>query len=516
MGDVHSQPGGPGGHAAEMFSMPKVGKTGVKTRSIKMFEQKQGREITDRDLKDMHQQASTFLQKYEMGRRLNSGAQGVTYLATDRKTRNVVVVKKPNDPNDLEDYNLLITKTHPNIVRVFEYFHNPLETYIVMECCSGGDLFGAMESLGMPTQNWCAAVFVQICRGANYIHAQFNEAHCDLKPENILLDRKPKHVRDIPRAMVGDFGCLAPINTIGAPSGGDPRYRAYEIWEGYTYSSCSDVWALGITLYELVTGGLLPYVDKPNISGWMNFASADNGQLWAVYQQCISSGVNPQFPLLAKFRRITDLLGKMIQADFMNRITLPEALNHPWFELGSVGAKEEHLSEQAVNRFAKRARGQRLYMTLLDSLARILQGESLTYYRRIWDQYDDDEDGVMTADEFREMMEEEGLAQQSRTIGGPDAVFQMGDRDNSGTISFHEFVALIFDPDKLTVDEKMKYFNTLFMDISGGASQITFPQFMKLFPGIPLQEVQYLFREIDTNKSGMIDTKEFQDYLSKS
>lgn len=515
MGEGYSTDLGPRKMAEHLMTKGHTTKGNKKTRCIKKFEEKVGRDITDVDMKTMHQEASAFLQKYEMGKRLNSGAQGVTYLATDRKTKNVVVVKKPNDPNDLEDYNLLITKTHPNIVRVFEYFHNPLETYIVMECCSGGDLFGAMQSLGMPTQNWCAATFVQICRGTNYIHAQFNEAHCDLKPENILLDRRPRHVRDIPRAMVGDFGCLAPINTIGAPSGGDPRYRAFEIWEGYTYSSCSDVWALGVTLYELVTGGLLPYVDKPNISGWMNFAEADNGQLWAVYNQCLTSGVSPQFPLLAKFRRINDLLTKMLEVDFYKRATLPDILHHPWFQLG-MNSQEEHLSPDALQRLSRRSRGTRLQMILLDGLSRKLQGEALTYYRKIWDQYDDDEDGIMTKEEFRDMVGSEGLTSVTSSIGGPDALFNMGDRDNSGTISFQEFVALIFDPDKLSVDEKMKYFNTLFMEISQGQQKISYQQFESLFPGYPKVEVQQLFMEIDVNRSGSIDTKEFQDYLNKT
>lgn len=504
MGGNLCKPKGPDDVAGSLFK-----KKQKKPRSLVKFEQKRGLEVSETEISAFAKQGQQFLQKYSLGKRISSGAQGVTYLATEKRTGNVVVVKKPNDPTDLEDYNLLINKTHPNIVRVFEAFSNPLETYIVMECCSGGDLFGAMEKLGMPTQNWCAAVFQQVCKGANYIHVQFNEAHCDLKPENILLDKKPTSVRDVPRAMVGDFGCLAPINTIGAPSGGDPRYRAPEIWQGYTYSSCSDVWALGVTLYELVTGGLLPYVDKPNISGWANFSSAEGGQLWAVYSQCISSGRPPSFPLLAQFRRIYDLLTQLMQVNFQTRMTLPAALEHPWFQLANVGAPPEALDASVADRFARRARGQRLSMMLLDCVATKLQGESLAYYRDIWDQYDDDGDGIVDQTEFFDMMSDAGI----RHGTSAQVLWQMGDRDQSGTISFQEFVALIFDADKLTEKDKMRYFKSVFQEISEGQDYITYQQMLSLFPGYPQNEVIALFQDVDTDRSGYIDVEEFEEYM---
>ena len=92
-------------------------------------------------------------------------------------TETKVVVKKPNNVTDTEDFDKLVDKSHPNIVRVFELFSSPVETYVVMEFCAGGDLFGAMDhcfaNFGTMTFNFIAGVMQQVIRGVNYIH-------CDL------------------------------------------------------------------------------------------------------------------------------------------------------------------------------------------------------------------------------------------------------------------------------------------------------------------------------------------------
>jgi len=69
-----------------------------------------------------------FKAKYDLGKRLAAGAQGVTYLATEKESDRQVVVKQPKNTSDTGDYELLKDKHHPNIVRVYELFHNSLAT----------------------------------------------------------------------------------------------------------------------------------------------------------------------------------------------------------------------------------------------------------------------------------------------------------------------------------------------------------------------------------------------------
>jgi calcium-dependent protein kinase len=473
--------------------------------------QQHGQNFADAQIAKMNKEAHEFMGKYELGKRLSAGAQGVTYLATDKKTGQTVVVKKPNDPAETADFDTLVEKSHPNVVRVFSIFHNPLDTYIVMECCSGGDLFGALEGLDTVTQNWAAAMFLQVIKGIHYLHEQFRECHNDIKPENILLEKKPTSHMDYPRAMIGDFGCIAAINTINQDmGGGDPRYRAPEIWRGGLFGTQSDVWSCGVTLFEIVTGGNLPYVNEPNIGGWSNFCEYQGGYLMQQYISCLQAGYPVDLSQFSMYRRLPNILGQFLDVRPQTRIRLADAFEHPWFELGQQGAAEAPLGEGVREQLQNRAAKNALHIFLLDMIGRRLQGESLNYYRDIWNQYDTDNSGTLDFPEFSEMVEDNGLAE-----GGMSAsqLFQMADTSGTGTVSFNEFVALMFNPDELDHDEKLRYFASVFNDIAGADGQIEFYELAEQFPEVDRNQVMSFFQILDEDGNGTIDIDEFRRYL---
>lgn len=463
-------------------------------------------------------QANGFIARYELGKRLNSGAEGVTYLAKDKSTGRTVVVKQPIKLEaGLSDFAELKDKTHPNIVRVFEHFKNPLEEYVVMECCSGGDLFGALEgmmkSYGPPSQNWCAAVGSQAFAGVSYLHQQFMQSHNDLKPENILLDHKPTSAIDVPRVMIGDFGMA---NFAGAVTqqtgGGDPRYRAPEIWQGQPFGFRSDVWALGVTLYELLSGGLLIYVYQRNISGWGNFRTAMKEQLCKQFIGTITRYPTPPVdlsPIQGDAPR--DLLQGLLNVNKQDRFTVEQARNHPWFMLAS-SATPVSLGGEAGQRLQERAKGSKLRIGLLNLVATTLQGESLKYYTVIWNEYD--EGGVMTLKKFEKMWKDNDLG--GKNFGGSVTakdVFTLADADRSGYISFNQFVAIMFNPDELDDQERKEYLKASFKILAGDSDQITLQALESLFVGQSTDVLKELFADIDKDGSGVIDYQEFADYI---
>ena len=83
-------------------------------------------------LQRMRYEARGFFDHYVIEKRLQAGAQGVTYIATEIASGNTVVVKQPNNVNDTTDFDELCGTAHPHIVRIFACFHNPMETYIVI------------------------------------------------------------------------------------------------------------------------------------------------------------------------------------------------------------------------------------------------------------------------------------------------------------------------------------------------------------------------------------------------
>ena len=438
-----------------------------------------------------------FKAKYDLGKRLAAGAQGVTYLATEKESDRQVVVKQPKNTSDTGDYELLKDKHHPNIVRVYELFHNSLATYVVMECCPGGDLFGALEGLvesGALTQNWCAAMFKQACEGVNYLHTQFKCSHNDLKPENILLSHTPEGASDVPRVMVADFGC---VKSIGQAASGDPRYEDPLCTRGYPKGSWSDVWSLGVTLFELVSGGMMPWVYRRNVKGFEAFMFAEGGRhpnqygrLYMEFEQSRRGMVPIDATRCVSGQLAQDLVGKMLTLDPQARISIPDILEHPWMEL--IGSDEEvALEAEAMEALAARTKGNRLNVGLLNLVGAMLEGDALEFYRGIWSKYETSGDGLLAQSEFEEMLTDGdlnsggpgGLCEKVEDAPPAADIFQLADVDGSGHVSFDEFVGMMFDPDQLTDEDKLTYIKSAFGVLAGEDGSVSAQEFSDFFKG---------------------------------
>jgi eukaryotic-like serine/threonine-protein kinase len=149
--------------------------------------------------------------------------------------------------------------THPNIVSVIDYGEYEGTPYLVMEYLPGGTLKGI---LGMPMP-WQEAVriLLPIAEALDYAHSQ-NIIHRDIKPSNILLTQRSQ-------PMLSDFGIAKILESdeslalTGTGIGlGTPEYMAPEQWTGKAGAQ-SDIYSLGVVLYELVTGRKPYTADTP-------------------------------------------------------------------------------------------------------------------------------------------------------------------------------------------------------------------------------------------------------------
>lgn len=487
-------------------------------------------------------QIKTFTDRYELGKRLNAGMQGVTYLAKAKFSGRPVVVKKPNDATDTSDFDLLKKKTHPNILRVFEIFEDPLETYIVMEHCEGGDLFHAIERMKAPTQNWSACVFRQVLWGMKYLHEAFNESHNDLKPENIFLDRPPAGPSDVPRAVIGDFGCLKRIGVVG--TGGDPRYRAPETFDNPVYGTETDMWSLGVTLYEIVSGGLLIYIDESNTSGWEKFSKS---KAWDKFRQKWQKGQKPSLERLGKvttveqedhtvvkasgrpeLEQLKALLTGLLQVSPDRRFTVDNALHEPWLHL-SHSEKPIPFDHEVADALSRRARRHVMDIALLNLIGGFLQGENLRHYQAIWNKYDVDADGRMWYEEFEKMCKDMDLnagdgsyafMKAYNTDSPPNIqdLFLLADVNHSGAIDFKEFVGIMFDTDQLSSEECQQYIKQAFRRLAGADNLLSAEELAGVFecedapPDAP-EVVQAIFNDMDIDDNGYVDLQEFSKYM---
>lgn len=210
------------------------------------------------------------LESYEVGEELGRGAWGVVlagrHLQLDRK----VAIKQlstalGDDPHTSARFaaeaRLIASLDHPHIVPIYDYREREGLYLIVMEYLSGGTLWQRFTQRGLATDE-AVAVVLAACTALQYAHER-GILHRDVKPENVMLT-------DTGIPKLADFGIaklLSGTRTALTAAGaviGTPAYMAPEQIQGGELGPATDVYAMGIVLYELLSGALpFPEVTDP-------------------------------------------------------------------------------------------------------------------------------------------------------------------------------------------------------------------------------------------------------------
>lgn len=146
-----------------------------------------------------------------------------------------------------QEINLHMTLDHQNVIRFEDYIELPDKVYIFLEYASNGDLFGFINK-NKPNEQALLKIFYQTCVAIEYIHSK-NIMHRDLKPENILLDADMN-------VKICDFGWSAEFyeDVNRETLCGTYEYMAPEVFFRNKQTKKTDIWALGVLLYELFHG----------------------------------------------------------------------------------------------------------------------------------------------------------------------------------------------------------------------------------------------------------------------
>jgi predicted Ser/Thr protein kinase len=197
--------------------------------------------------------------RYRLERELGRGGMGVVYLATDQVLDRAVALKelpvRLNGESDLvqrfrHEARVLARLTHPHIVQVYDLFEDQGRSWIAMEYVEGGDLAHWIEEHGRLRVAEAAHIARRIAEAMQLAHDK-EIVHRDIKPLNVLLTAEgtPK---------LADFGIARLVasgpNTVAGTVFGSPEYMSPEQAAGQTVDRRSDVYSLGVTLYEMLTG----------------------------------------------------------------------------------------------------------------------------------------------------------------------------------------------------------------------------------------------------------------------
>ena len=211
-----------------------------------------------RDIQERMAASTHIPPRYEVLGQIGTGGNGIVYKVRDLETGEIVALKvlKPeiaSDPDVQENLKreLLLARkiTHKNVCRIHEFSRFNGTAFTSMEWVEGECLAAKLSRAGALPLNEALDIARQICAGLREAHAQ-GIVHRDLKPGNILLDRNGT-------VKIMDFGIARMIQRDGPMTGtivGTPAYMSPEQAELKPVSACTDIYALGLLLYEMITG----------------------------------------------------------------------------------------------------------------------------------------------------------------------------------------------------------------------------------------------------------------------
>ncbi len=201
----------------------------------------------------------TFAGRYEIIEELGKGGMGRVYRVEDKKIKEEVALKliKPgiaSDKKTIERFSNELKMArkiaHRNVCRMYDLGEEKGTHYITMEYVPGEDLKSSIRRMGPLTAGKTLFIAKQICEGLAEAHS-LGVVHRDLKPQNIMIDKAGN-------ARIMDFGIARSVKGKGITGAGvmvgTPEYMSPEQAEVKEVDQRSDIYSLGVILYEMVTG----------------------------------------------------------------------------------------------------------------------------------------------------------------------------------------------------------------------------------------------------------------------
>ena len=257
---------------------------------------------------------------YTVIKELGKGSYGKVLLVSHKITGAIRAMKiinkiddgfENNDEEVLNEINILKKIDHKNIIKIFEFYIDENNYYLVTEYCKGGELFALLRKTKL-TEIQVAYIMFQLFSAINYCH-KMKIIHRDLKPENILITKNNK---GFIRIKICDFGTsqIFQKGEVQYSIVGSLLYLAPEIFEKKYNFKC-DLWSCGVIMYLLLTTRFPFFGD--------NNKDKIDSILYKEY--------NTKY--LEKFSENTkDLLRKLLEKEPKLRINAEIAISHKFFD----------------------------------------------------------------------------------------------------------------------------------------------------------------------------------------
>ena len=436
--------------------------------------------------------------KYEIIKVLGSGAFARCLQIKNKTTGNLYACKEiqKKKMSDLEGFkqetNILIKLDHPNIIKLYEIYETEDYFYLIMELCSGGELFERIITNienGKPfTEEQAAIIFQQMMSAINYCHKN-NIVHRDLKPENLLcLDQTPNSP-----IKVIDFGMskVCDPNDIMFEKVGTAYYISPEVLDGMYDEKC-DIWSAGVILYIL-------------LCGYPCFNGETDEQIYRLIRKKKFDFPSPEWDVISDDAK--NLIKKML-SDGFERPSAEEVLKDPWVLNHAPNAKKGGSVQINENQLKNYAASSKMRKAVLTYIASRLTQNEIEELNRNFQEIDDNNDGKLTLAEIKQAASKN----KNLNIEHIEEIFKSIDTDGSGSIEYTEFISASLDKSLYLQKEKLKEAFSLFdSDHSGKISKAEISKVLGMDKRS--KEISRIIEKYDINKDGEIDFDEFFEMM---
>ena len=451
---------------------------------------------------------------YKKLRNLGSGSYGTVYLAKNILKENLVAIKviekvPSNIIDDMEiknEINILKSLSHPNIVKIYEFFDTAVDYYIVTEYCKKGELFEYINNKYSERQ--LAVLFYQVFSGLCYLHEK-KILHRDLKLENLMISEIEKDINTGEEYFwmkIIDFGTAKIFERKKKEKEiiGSSYYIAPEVLKK-NYNEKCDTWSVGVILYMTLTG--VPPFDGETDEDIIHRIKIGK-----------YSKTNKRF--LEHSPEVIDLVNSLLERNIDKRLSAKQALEHQWFKKFCgrnlfCNFNKEEIMPYIDNLFQYKYNSKLQELVIAFLVHNLSLTDETLIILKMFRFFNKAGDCKLTKSEFTLGLY--GYKNKEEVDEMADIIFQRLDGDNNGYIEYEEFLRACVDKTKLMTKENLKYaFKFLDHD---NTKTLNVKNIIDAFITKPNKEIETIFmitlKEVDKEGKGIIKFNEFCELMTK-
>ena len=437
---------------------------------------------------------------YLITNEIGSGAYGKVFLGHHLRTSAIraikIIIKNrvQSYQSFVNEIAILKTLDHPNIVNIIETYENDNLCFLVLEHCSGGEIFARLSRARTFTEAAAAQIMRQLLSAVIFCH-NHGIVHRDIKPDNFIYNSPDANS---PIKII-DFGLSARMTESELLHGvyGTPYYIAPEILVG-NYNQLIDCWSLGVVLYIL-------------LSGVPPFTGANNKELMIRICNASFTFNIPQFKNVSKMAK--DLIVKLLTKIPENRYTAQQAFMHPWVQ-GVVINLDMHLPLNIQESFMRFSEATTMKKASLMFIASKLTDSSVRNIKNHFQAIDVNGDGQITKEELLNAITNGRDIPQEQL----EVIVNSMDVNGNGVIDYSEFLTGCLLRNSFSNSGYLASTFTFFdRNHCGYISAEDIRQALcggEIAGRISLDIINAIIAEVDKNKDGFIDYKEFIEEMT--